>query len=154
MISPIADDLAVVYLPLLPVGLWALLRELGIRLIEVPDEELPTLGANVLAARGRHRGRGQSADQAALEAAGCEVRLPGHGDRHQRLRRPDVPHSTDPSLGVTDAERSWCSPRPNESLDEERRVSTDSTSRTGRSPLPNEREGWMPVGWVQADLFG
>ena len=39
VISPIADDLAVVYLPLLPVGLWALLVDLGIRLIEVPDDE-------------------------------------------------------------------------------------------------------------------
>src|SRR5215210_3378728 len=31
VISPIADDLAVVYLPLLPVGLWQLLQDLGIR---------------------------------------------------------------------------------------------------------------------------
>src|SRR6266540_3473995 len=51
VISPVADDLAVVYLPLLPVGLWQLLGELGIRLIEVPDEEFPTLGCNVLAVR-------------------------------------------------------------------------------------------------------
>jgi len=49
VISPVADDLAVVYLPLLPVGLWALLGELGIRMVEVPDEEFPTLGCNVLA---------------------------------------------------------------------------------------------------------
>ena len=28
VISPIADDLAVVYLPLLPVGLWQLLQDL------------------------------------------------------------------------------------------------------------------------------
>jgi N-dimethylarginine dimethylaminohydrolase len=75
VISPVADDLAVVYLPLLPVGLWALMRELGIRLIEVPDEELPTLGANVLVVRpgvvivadGNPQTRG------GLEAAGCEV---------------------------------------------------------------------------------
>ena len=51
VISPVADDLAVVYLPLLPVGLWELLGELGIRLVEVPDEEFPTLGCNVLAVR-------------------------------------------------------------------------------------------------------
>jgi dimethylargininase len=51
VISPIADDLAVVYLPLLPVGLWHLLGDLGIRLVEVPDEEYPTLGCNVLAVR-------------------------------------------------------------------------------------------------------
>ena len=31
VISPVADDLAVVYLPLLPVGLWELLGDLEIR---------------------------------------------------------------------------------------------------------------------------
>ena len=51
VISPVADDLAVVYLPLLPVGLWELLLDLGIRLVSVPDEEFPTLGCNVLAVR-------------------------------------------------------------------------------------------------------
>lgn len=51
VISPIADDVAVVYLPLLPVGLWQLLRDLDYRLVEVPDEEYPTLGCNVLAVR-------------------------------------------------------------------------------------------------------
>jgi dimethylargininase len=51
VISPIADDLAVVYLPLLPVGLWQLLMEMSYRLIQVPDEEYPTLGCNVLAVR-------------------------------------------------------------------------------------------------------
>jgi dimethylargininase len=51
VISPIADDLAVVYLPLLPVGLWQLLHDLGYRLVEVEDDEYPTLGCNVLAVR-------------------------------------------------------------------------------------------------------
>ena len=51
VISPVADDLAVVYLPLLPVGLWQLLGDLGIRLVDVPDEEFATLGCNVLAVR-------------------------------------------------------------------------------------------------------
>ena len=32
VISPIADDIAVVFLPLLPVGLWQLLQDLGYRL--------------------------------------------------------------------------------------------------------------------------
>jgi len=49
VISPIADDLAVVFLPLLPVGLWQLLGDLGYRLIEVDEDEYPTLGCNVLA---------------------------------------------------------------------------------------------------------
>ena len=75
VISPVADDLAVVYLPLLPVGLWALLRDLGIRLVEVPDEELPTLGANVLVVRPGVVivAEGNPRTRAALEAVGCEV---------------------------------------------------------------------------------
>lgn len=75
VISPIADDLAVVFLPLLPVGLWNVLGELGIRLIEVPEEEFPTLGCNVLAVRPGvvilAEGNPQTA--AALAAAGCDV---------------------------------------------------------------------------------
>ena len=75
VISPVADDLAVVYLPLLPVGLWELLAELGIRLIEVPDEEFPTLGCNVLAVRPGVVivAEGNPRTAAALAAAGCEV---------------------------------------------------------------------------------
>jgi len=75
VISPVADDLAVVYLPLLPVGLWAFLGELGIRLIEVPDEEFPTLGCNVLAVRPGVVvvAEGNPRTAAALAAAGCEV---------------------------------------------------------------------------------
>jgi len=75
VISPVADDLAVVYLPLLPVGLWALLGELGIRVVEVPDEEFPTLGCNVLAVRPGVviLAEGNPRTSAALAAAGCEV---------------------------------------------------------------------------------
>jgi N-dimethylarginine dimethylaminohydrolase len=51
VVHPVADDLAVVYLPLLPVGLWELLRDLGYRLIEVADDEFPRLGCNVLVIR-------------------------------------------------------------------------------------------------------
>ncbi len=75
VVSPVADDLAVVYLPLLPVGLWQALQELGIRLIEVPDEEFPTLGCNVLAVRPGVviMAEGNRQTSAALAAAGCEV---------------------------------------------------------------------------------
>ncbi len=75
VISPVADDLAVVYLPLLPVGLWQLLGELGIHLIEVPDEEFPTLGCNVLAVRPGVviLAEGNPRTAASLAAAGCEV---------------------------------------------------------------------------------
>jgi N-dimethylarginine dimethylaminohydrolase len=75
VVSPVADDLAVVYLPLLPVGLWHLLGELGVRLIEVSDEEFPTLGCNVLAVRPGVviMAEGNRRTEAALVAAGCEV---------------------------------------------------------------------------------
>lgn len=75
VISPVADDLAVVYLPLLPVGLLELLRELGIRLIEVPDEEFATLGCNVLAVRPGVviAAEGNPRTAAAMAAAGCEI---------------------------------------------------------------------------------
>ncbi len=58
VISPVADDLAVVYLPLLPAGLWELLVDLDIRLVEVPETEFPTLGCNVLAVRPGRRDHG------------------------------------------------------------------------------------------------
>ncbi len=51
VISPVSDDLAVVFLPLLPAGLFEWLRDLDIRLVEVPDDEYLTLGCNVLAVR-------------------------------------------------------------------------------------------------------
>ena len=75
VISPVADDLAVVYEPLLPVGLWEVLGDLGVRLIPVPEEEFKTLGCNVLAVRPRVVivADGNPQTRRALEAAGCEV---------------------------------------------------------------------------------
>jgi N-dimethylarginine dimethylaminohydrolase len=75
VISPVADDMAVVYLPLLPAGLWELLGELSIRTIDVPDAEYPTLGCNVLAVRPGVvvMAEGNPATRRALVAAGCEV---------------------------------------------------------------------------------
>lgn len=75
VISPVADDLAVVYLPLLPVGLWELLGDLGIQMVPVPDEEFRTLGCNVLAVRPGElvMAAGNPVTRAALEARGCEV---------------------------------------------------------------------------------
>jgi N-dimethylarginine dimethylaminohydrolase len=75
VISPVADDLAVVYLPLLPVALWELLGDLGIRLIHVPAEEFPTLGCNVLAVRPGVviLAEGNPATERALRSADCEV---------------------------------------------------------------------------------
>jgi dimethylargininase len=75
VISPVAEDLAVVYLPLLPVGLWQLLGELGIRLVEVPDGEFGSLGCNVLAVRPGVvvMADGNPKTASALASAGCEV---------------------------------------------------------------------------------
>lgn len=49
LISPLDRDLAVVYPRLAPVRLMGLLADRGIRVVEVPDEEFASLGANVLA---------------------------------------------------------------------------------------------------------
>ncbi len=75
VVSPVADDIAVVFLPLLPVGLWQLLGELGVRLVEVPEAEYPTLGCNVLAVRPGVVivADGNPVTRRGLEAAGCEV---------------------------------------------------------------------------------
>jgi N-dimethylarginine dimethylaminohydrolase len=82
VISPVADDLAVVYLPLLPVGLWERLNDLGVRLVEVPEEEFATLGCNVLAVRPGVviMAEGNPRTRAALEAAGCEVHTYAAGE--------------------------------------------------------------------------
>ncbi len=49
LISPLAEDLVVAYLPLLPVRLVELLDARGIEIGEVPDDEFESMGANVLA---------------------------------------------------------------------------------------------------------
>lgn len=49
LLSPLDGDLAVAYLPLLPVRLVQLLKELDIQIVEVPEEEFETMGPNVLA---------------------------------------------------------------------------------------------------------
>ena len=75
VISPVADDVAVVFPPLLPVGLWELLNELGVRQLAVPSEEFATLGCNVLAVRPGVVivAEGNPRTAALLAAAGCEV---------------------------------------------------------------------------------
>lgn len=80
MISPLARDLALVYSPLLPVPFRELLLERGIALVEVPDAELDSLGANVLALAPRRclAVAGNPLTRRRLEAAGVEVvELPG-----------------------------------------------------------------------------
>jgi dimethylargininase len=49
LVSPLADDLVVAYLPLLPVRLVELFDARGIAIVEVPEPEFDSMGANVLA---------------------------------------------------------------------------------------------------------
>jgi dimethylargininase len=68
-------DLAVVYSPLLSVPFWKTLLDRGFRVVEVPEEEFPTMGPNVLALS---PGRclmleGNPVTRRRLEEAGCEV---------------------------------------------------------------------------------
>ncbi len=51
LISPIGPQLVVGYLPLLPTRLVQLLHERRVQLVEVPDVEFETMGANVLGVR-------------------------------------------------------------------------------------------------------
>ncbi|GAB4429270.1 MAG: dimethylarginine dimethylaminohydrolase family protein [Chloroflexi bacterium OHK40] len=76
LISLVADDLAVVYLPLLSVPFAQMLERRGVRLIEVPEAEFATMGTNVLAlAPGECvMLEGNPVTRARLTAAGCEVR--------------------------------------------------------------------------------
>jgi N-dimethylarginine dimethylaminohydrolase len=75
VVSPVADDVAVVFLPLLPAGLHELLTDLGVRLVEVPEAEYPTLGCNVLAVRPGVVivAEGNDGTRRGLEAAGVDV---------------------------------------------------------------------------------
>ena len=64
-----------VYSRLLPVPFREWLLERGMRLVEVPDEEFETMGANVLALAPRRclMLAGNPVTRRALEQAGCEV---------------------------------------------------------------------------------
>ena len=75
VISPVADDVAVVFLPLLPAGMHELLIDLRFRLVEVPEAEYATLGCNVLAVRPGVVivAEGNPVTRAGMEAAGVEV---------------------------------------------------------------------------------
>jgi dimethylargininase len=75
VISMLDDDLAVVYPPLAPVRLLELLAERGVRTVEVPNEELETMGPNVLALAPRVAlaADGNPQTRRRLEAAGVDV---------------------------------------------------------------------------------
>ncbi|MBI1873470.1 MAG: hypothetical protein HYS05_06210 [Acidobacteria bacterium] len=75
IVSPIDRDLAVVYSPLMPVPFREWLLDRGFRLVEVPDEEFATMGANVLALAPRTCLvlAGNPRTRAGLERAGAQV---------------------------------------------------------------------------------
>jgi len=75
VISPLADDLAVVYSPLLPVPFREALVERGVGLVEVPDDEFDSMGCNVLAVAPRLAVavEGNPETRRRMELAGVEV---------------------------------------------------------------------------------
>jgi dimethylargininase len=75
-LSPLDVDLAVVYLPLMPVRLVELLRERAIDFVEVPDEEFESMGPNVLALAPRVALalEGNDETRRRMESAGVDVR--------------------------------------------------------------------------------
>ncbi|HEY8777161.1 MAG TPA: arginine deiminase family protein [Gaiellaceae bacterium] len=77
VISMLDRDLALVYPPLAPVRLLQLLSEHGVRTIEVPDDELDTLGPNVLALAPRVAlaVEGNPQTRRRMEQAGVDVTL-------------------------------------------------------------------------------
>jgi N-dimethylarginine dimethylaminohydrolase len=77
LLSPLDRDLAVAYLPYMPVRLVQLLDKRGIELVEVPDEEFWTMGPNVLALGPRVALalEGNDETRRRLEAAGVDVRV-------------------------------------------------------------------------------
>ena len=75
LLSPLADDLVVAYLPLLPVRVAQLLAELDVQVVEVPGDEFETLGPNALALAPRVAliPEHNRETRRRLEAAGVEV---------------------------------------------------------------------------------
>jgi N-dimethylarginine dimethylaminohydrolase len=76
LLSPLDLDLAVAFLPLLPVRLVEELQRRDVRIVDVPEEELATMGPNVLALAPRVALAldGNPRTRSAMEAAGVDVR--------------------------------------------------------------------------------
>jgi N-dimethylarginine dimethylaminohydrolase len=75
IISPVDRDLAVVYSPLMPVPFREVLIDRGLALVEVPEREFDSMGANVLAIAPRRcvMVAGNPVTRARLEKAGADV---------------------------------------------------------------------------------
>jgi N-dimethylarginine dimethylaminohydrolase len=74
-VSLVDDNLAVVYRRAMPVSLFELLNRRNIQFVDVPEEEYPTLGCNVLAISPRNvvMVRGNPVTRQRMEAAGCRI---------------------------------------------------------------------------------
>jgi N-dimethylarginine dimethylaminohydrolase len=77
LVSPLDVDLAAAFLPLMPTRLVELLEGRGVELVEVPDEEFESMGANVLALGPRIALAldGNPETRRRMEAAGVDVRV-------------------------------------------------------------------------------
>lgn len=75
-LSPLDEDLVVGYVPMMPVRLVQLLERRGIAIVEVPEEEFPTMGPNVLALGPRIALalEGNPETRRRMEEAGVDVR--------------------------------------------------------------------------------
>ena len=78
IVSLLDHDLALVYLPLLPVAFYQLLQAHGVEMVAAPEDEFVAsngLNLNVLATQPRHgiMVEGMAKTQAALEASGCHI---------------------------------------------------------------------------------
>jgi dimethylargininase len=75
LISPLDEDLALVYPRLAPVRLMELIHQRGIEVVEVPDDEFETMGPNVLALGPRYALalEGNDETRRRMEDAGVEV---------------------------------------------------------------------------------
>ncbi len=112
-VSLVDRDLAVIYPPLAPVGFWQLLKGRGVELIEVPEEEFPTMGPNVLALAPRRcvMLEGNPVTRRRLEAAGCEVVT-------YRGREISLKAEGGPTCLTRPILRAWTtSPRPSQVID-------------------------------------
>jgi N-dimethylarginine dimethylaminohydrolase len=77
VVSPVRDNLAVVYSPLAPVALLQALQARGIETVEVPEDEYHSIGCNVLTVRPGVVvvAAGNPKTAAALRAHGVEVHV-------------------------------------------------------------------------------
>jgi N-dimethylarginine dimethylaminohydrolase len=75
VLSPVADNIAVVHSPLIPIVFRNELIKRGFKLVEVPESEFDSMGCNVLALAPRTclMVKGNPITKSRLEAAGCKV---------------------------------------------------------------------------------